>query len=93
MHASRTIWPLLPCPVFFVAPSAWQDHKRFLAPEELLASLCLPVSDRFARIAGVPKFPIHLASPNEQATMAGNGMSLPAVGAILLLSAVFVEIL
>lgn len=69
-----------------------EERQRVLLPEEMLASLFLPVTDRFAARAGAPRVPIECVSLPQQARMAGNGMSLPAIGAIVLLAVSYVEV-
>lgn len=68
-----------------------KERKRLLLPEEMLTSLALPVRPHFSAVAGAPAVPIGDVSLPQQARMAGNAMSLPALGAVMLAAACFVE--
>lgn len=63
-----------------------QGRCRTLQPEEMMASLCLPVTPAFAAAAHAPRLPFELMSPTQQARAAGNGMHTACFGAILLIA-------
>ncbi len=60
---------------------------RLLLPVEMLASLVLPVTPEFANTSGVEVMNLSGISEHQLARMAGNGMSIPAVGAVMLVTA------
>lgn len=58
--------------------------KRFLHPLELLASLCIPVDVVWAAHARVTRVDFSELPDSEVCRMAGNGMNLSQVGAVVL---------
>jgi hypothetical protein len=71
----------------FVRLVAWKVKERVLLPVEMLSSLALPVLPDFANICGVKCMELDNISEPQLARMAGNGMSVPAVGAVMLVTA------
>ena len=61
-----------------------QVHKRFLSAAELLASHVLPISEAQARLSGTPKLELDSVSQSNMVRMAGNAMSVPCIGSMIL---------
>ena len=66
-------------------------HRRPMTSEELLLNVGIPVITRAADAAGVPPVTFTGVSRQAQASMAGNSMHVPSVGAVLLLAMAFVS--
>lgn len=69
----------------------WEAHERLLTPTEMLASLCLPTTGPQARASGSPKLQVESCTPAALAKAAGNGMSVPCMGAFLVACIMCVE--
>lgn len=65
--------------------------KRCLTPAEMLASQCIPTSSAQSRASGSPKLKMNEASPAALAKAAGNGMSVPCVGAFIIASIMCID--
>ncbi|CAK9068088.1 unnamed protein product [Durusdinium trenchii] len=63
----------------------WKKAKhRVLHGEELLSTHVLPVTATQARKAGAPKLALGTIKDTSQAKMAGNAMSVPCIGLIIM---------
>ena len=65
-------------------PNTWQERERFLTPIEAMAAQTLPVTDLQAHRARAPKLELDGVKPSEIRKMAGNSMSVPCMGCVLL---------
>ena len=72
-------------------PIPLQVKKRCLTPAEMLASQCIPTSSAQSRASGSPKLKMNEASPAALAKAAGNGMSVPCVGAFIIASIMCID--
>ena len=63
-------------------------RQQFLSVEEALSTHCIPVTPEAAKASGSPQLDISHVSHGEGVKMAGNAMSLPCVGAMLLCAAI-----
>ena len=63
-----------------------QEARRYLLPEEALSTHVLPVTREASATCGSPalQMPSDKVSNSQAIRMAGNAMSLPCVGAMLL---------
>ena len=62
-----------------------------MTEEELLLNMGVPCIQRAADAAGIPPITFQGVSRQAQASMAGNAMHVPSVGAILIIAMVFVR--
>lgn len=68
-----------------------QEMKRYLHSHEALSSHCLPVTAKQAKISSSPKLELEDACKTAQIRFAGNAMSVPCVGAVLLCCALALQ--
>lgn len=61
-----------------------QERKRFLEPTELLAAQVVPTTDLQASMCQAPKLNLSGVKRASICKMAGNGMSVPCIGFMLL---------
>ena len=69
-----------------------QEKGRFLTGDEMIASQILPVTPTQALACGAPVLQLGGLSNATKAKMAGNSMSAPCVGLMLLVAAVALEL-
>lgn len=67
-------------------PNTCQERERFMTPFEAMSAQTLPVTDLQAHRAQAPKLELALAGikPSDVLKMAGNSMSVPCMGCVLL---------
>ena len=81
-----------PSPVEFLAsPLLSQEKERFLSGEEMLSSLILPITEQQSDLCGAPALDLSNLKNSTKAFMAGNSMSVPCVGLMLLAAALALE--
>ena len=68
-----------------------RSHKRLMAAEEALLNMGVPVIERAANAAGIDIWDMPAATSNMY-KMAGNGMHVPSVGLVALLTMVYVQV-
>ncbi|CAK8990645.1 unnamed protein product [Durusdinium trenchii] len=68
------------------------DKKRFLSGEEMLASQILPINKQQADVCGAPVLQLDGLRNAAKAKAAGNSMSVPCVGLMLLVAALALEV-
>lgn len=68
-----------------------QEKKRFLSGDEMLASQILPVTVQQAKTCGAPRLELQGINNNSRGKMAGNSMSTPCIGAMMLLASIALE--
>lgn len=61
-----------------------EDHGRVMAPKELLTAQTLPTTDRQSETCGAPKLNLQKINSTAIPKLAGNSMSAPCVGCVLL---------
>ena len=59
-------------------------HRRFLTPEEMLTSHCIPTTGKRAKASGSPKLDTRGVETKALVKAAGNAMSVPCMGAFIL---------
>jgi len=62
-----------------------------LQPLEALSSHVLPVNEKMAKDSSTPMLQLGKASNSAQTRMAGNAMSVPCIGSVLLCAALGLE--
>lgn len=65
-------------------PPCLQEHRRFLQPTELLAAQTLPTTNLQAEQCGAPKLVCREVKKSSLYRMAGNSISVPCLGTIVL---------
>eukprot|EP00438_Fugacium_kawagutii_P000869 Skav215100 [mRNA] locus=scaffold899:136949:138049:- [translate_table: standard] len=68
-----------------------QETKRFLSGDEMIASQVLPVTKKQSLRCGGPMLELESTNNSARGKMAGNSMSAPCVGAVLLIAALALE--
>ena len=65
-------------------PNTCQERERFMTPFEAMSAQTLPVTDLQAQRAQAPKVALAGIKPSDVLKMAGNSMSVPCMGCVLL---------
>ena len=73
-----------------MVPTILQEKHRFLTGNEMLASQLIPTTAKQAAICSAPVLRVGDSGLNK-GTAAGNTMSTPCVGAIMLIAAMALE--
>lgn len=76
---------------FLASPLLRQEKQRFLSGDEMLSSLILPINEQQSNLCGAPALNLSNLKNSTKAFMAGNSMSVPCVGLMLLAAALALE--
>ena len=68
-----------------------QDLKRFLRPTEMMSAMTIPCTRMQSKAAGAPCLRFGGTKPHKIAAMAGNSLSVPTYGYVLLAAACALE--
>jgi len=70
---------------------SYEELGRFLKPTEMMAAHTIPCTRMQSKAAGAPKLDLKGISPKSVAAMAGNSLSIPCFGYVLLAAACALE--